>query len=253
MLLVLFFAGLGSVAGTLAEAAGEQEAPAEPMPELIWPNERSEHSRALFVDTEHALLPSGDFDATHLSEGDRIAIEWHSLEEDEGGCSEGARAVAKDNPEETWSDYGSIAKDSDYVVFSRVTGVKQGFQAHSPGTLVRIEPVEWVKGEDSWVSRFIFFPRADIRVGDRRFCVADPRYPRLPQPGWQVLISYTSADARRNSSLLFVAPSRLITIPASGPVSLPLFLRKRQPAWADKPAEDLREAVIDTLAEGESP
>lgn len=233
------------VAATLAGAQEPKNSPdaMKPMPELIWATDGLERPYPLFVSARRALSSPGVLDAKLFSEASRLTLERDVLSQDFSSCGRGFRILGHYDPQEVWTDFSSILADSDFVVLGQVTGIDRGFWASFPGTLFRVSPERWLKSEDTWSEKYLFIPSMDMKLGEKRVCMEDSRFPELPQMHWSVLVSYQDSHGNRKQPLFFVDPAQIIVFSPSGDVSLPQFLEQRQPDWLEKNGEQLIDEI----------
>ena len=213
------------------------------MPQLLWATDKEASPYPLFVSADRALNSEGRFDEELFSEASRLTLERDVLNRDFSSCGKGFRILGHFDPQDSWTGLPSILADSDYVVVGRVSGIEKGFWFSFPGTVFRITPERWLKSRDRWLEKFLFIPSVDMKLGEKRVCMDDARFPELPESDWQVVVSYKDSPGNRNSPLFFVDPAQIIVISESGRVSLPKFLADREPEWNQKSGGDIVEEI----------
>ena len=86
--------------------------------------------------------------------------------------------------------FEETVREADWVFVGEITGKAGGFMQHQPGTLLRIEPQEVLRGPlDRTYPHYFFVPAGHIRVGDMALCVTDPVYTVVPKVGTRVLLT----------------------------------------------------------------
>ena len=220
-------------------------AQAQEMPQVGYypdlPNERPH-----WVAAEEALGEDGRWDPTYFDEGVRSRLRRLLSREPRGsdGCIEkrneipGLRADAIKNLE-------LLSQREGWIFLAEVTGLTAGFQGGEPGTLIRIEPRQILKGpSDRLYPHYVFFPVGTVPVGNKSLCVTDLRYPELAKVGESMLLFVPMISANQGE-FLFGADSMAITFPDGGGASLPLRYRESD---SDKSGTSVEELVTFTAA-----
>jgi hypothetical protein len=75
------------------------------------------------------------------------------------------------------------------ILHAKATDFRYGFKGTTPGRLVRLEPLELLKGNEALLDEyFVFYPVGTFQVGDHKICKTDYRYPAVPEPGDEVVL-----------------------------------------------------------------
>ena len=143
-----------------------------------------------------------------------------------GGTERGEECLQIENkiPESPVPGKETLAdqtRASDWIFFAEVTGRIPGFRSVRPGTLLRIEPTQVLKGPvDRNFPHYVFLPVGEVPLGKRRLCVEDVRFPELPELGEQVLL-YLPLNAFTEGEFLFGDDGMMVTFPREQGASLP--------------------------------
>jgi hypothetical protein len=130
------------------------------------------------------------------------------------------------------SDLDTALREAHFVLHARVTGAAGGFQASTPGTLLRLSPLRVARGTTTTKGPFyVFVPLGRVRVGNKVICKNDPEYAGLPEPGDEVLILSAPPGNEYNNQLDLETPGDLIVI-HSGKL---LFPKMYQESLANDP------------------
>jgi hypothetical protein len=231
-----------------AEDASGQAAGSAPMPDLFWATDGFPREYPLFISAENALLPSGELNLALFGEAAQFEMQADVLDATFEDCH-GAYRMREMGLKISRRDFKAIAADADFIVLGKVTGISQGFWISTPGTVLRIEPVRWLKSGDSWAERYLFFPVVEMEFGGKTICFQSEHYPVLPELGWQVLVSYNNADKNRDEPVLRVDSAQIIVFPPEGPASLAKHLREQEPDWAGRSGSALLNDIQALLEE----
>ncbi len=154
-------------------------------------------------------------------------------------------------------DRGSLeeaAKSSRLVILGRVTEKAFGLEAYIPGQLLRVVPLETLKGQPRNVpAYFVFMPVGNFKIGTVPICATDKRYPDPPQVGDEVLLFVPDGpnwQAKQSEPFLeLLDDGGIVTLHADSTVSLPArFAKAGAPRL--KP-EDVLSRVRGAVVQGE--
>jgi hypothetical protein len=75
------------------------------------------------------------------------------------------------------------------ILHATVTDFTYGFKGTTPGRLLRLEPLDVLKGRETPLDDyFVFYPVGTFEVGDHKICKTDFRYPEIPEPGDEIVL-----------------------------------------------------------------
>lgn len=221
-------------------AAGGGRAEAEPMPEVL----HTEFDRSIgieaprWVSLEAAVGADGELIEERFHPNALVSLRSLLARPAEHGCiRQGAIYDDLVNPPD-WTTVAKLVRNSALLVRGKVTGTAFGFQGGMPGQLIRLEPIEYLRGDSQPVESFYFFvPVGTFGIGGKVICKTDPRYAEVPDVGDEVLVA---EQHRRRPAESFIhthlAPG-LVTLHHDGTLSLPQAFR----------GEDAPRSVVDLL------
>jgi hypothetical protein len=114
------------------------------------------------------------------------------------------------------------ARNVPFALHGRVTGRSYGFNESVPGQLLRLEPIELLKGEPENIAEYyVFFPVGDFAIGDHRICKSDNRLPETPEVGDELLVTDPWRVTKDDRFIETWGIQGLIVIDDDGTVHLP--------------------------------
>ncbi len=237
LLAVLLLALLTSSPGATQTGATETGATdGSTIPEFLWePAIDDPNAFPRFVRLDRALDANGSLDAAVFEEA-FISLNRYLFESDPGEpCIRAGLISIHDSPAPTWVDYQSVVDNYPNLVVAKVAAQGHGFFWGSPGTLLRLEQDQILKGDDRWDSKYLFFGAGEMNLGDRRICVSHTRYPELPEIHDRILVAHHSTA----QPWLSTSGSALIVLNGNGQVSPSPWLDQKHPEWRGQPSSVL--------------
>lgn len=144
-------------------------------------------------------------------------------------------------------DRSSLRKSvhhSELVLQARVTAKEFGFHHYLPGQLLRVEPVETLRGKVFLDHYYIFLPMGEFSAGPHKFCKVDSRYPTEPRVGDGVLLMIPSTFSTEEQYLELQEASSIVVLQSDGGVSFPsLFKSEANIGGKEKILSELREIL----------
>ena len=122
-----------------------------------------------------------------------------------------------------------LVQNSRYIFSASVANLRQGFYFGTPGTLIALDPEEWLKRETENVDErplYVFFPQATIKTPRGTIC-ARP-WPRVPMPaiGDEVLIFAYSPPIGRDARVFELRPDKQMSFEGRSGAYVPEALRQ---------------------------
>ncbi|MEM1204045.1 MAG: hypothetical protein AAGN66_12525 [Acidobacteriota bacterium] len=184
-----------------------------------------------FVSGEKAFLASGELDEAILGFTDREML-GHALSRplNEDGCVEVTFLSSTEEPPGTWWEGGvpAAVEESRRVLLGTVTGRAYGFGDGRPGTLLRLDIDEVLKGfHPAGKVGYVFFPVGEFEAGGRKLCPKNPRFGALPELGDRLLlllrgVHYEGEQLLMGSGL----PASMLTLSKGRVSALPKLWRE---------------------------
>ena len=139
---------------------------------------------------------------------------------DQAECS----TIALSDSTVTYSLQERVAKAS-WVSRVVVVGRRGGFYKDIPGTLLRLDTVEDLKGQAPSFARFFFVPSGRLSVAGKMFCVEGRGYAPLAEEG-EELVLFLDAPLHEEQSVFNIDPSQLVLLESeTGEAVLPETIR----------------------------
>ncbi len=199
---------------------------AAPMPDYL--EVPGVYERPIFVAADVALLPNGQVNRVYSPEDASAAgLEDLLARKQVGGCVlvEMTGDGLSQSPG-SHQDFASAIRTTDNMVEALVSGTRLGFTFERPGTLVRLEIVEVLKGSAPAETKYIHFPVGDLEVGGTRICARSSSWGELPRIGDRVILLFDGHKHNQTVPVLAIAPSGVLTIRDGRIVGLPALYRK---------------------------
>ena len=240
---ILLFASFFTLGMSVPTEASPSDSHNEEMPLFVWaPEDSGLEGRPIFVAAEKTLLPNGEVDPQLLNEN---AVSWIEQEYLSSDPEEPCRSMhlADDHlntSEPSWQDFASITADADFIAVVRVTGIRDGFFAHGVGgSLIRLKPMQWLKGHADWQLKYLFIQVGDLQLGNRNFCLSHGQHSTMPEVGDRLVVSYEDKSVNRTYPLIYTSAPNIITLQGNGQASLPPWVRQKHPDWVGKPSASI--------------
>lgn len=193
-----------------------------------------------FVRADSIAQSGREIDPSLFSESDIRTLNIYSTLPEEKGCVR-LGPVLRDYPNEApFSSLQEATHKARLVLVGSVTARAGGFSGSEAGTLLEIEPKEFIKGsvrrpESSY---YVFFPAGNFTFQGRPYCATNPQFPEIPNVGDQVLVFVRAPESFEGSFLAIYHGTDIVVMGRDGIVrsSLSLGVAKRS-----KSIEVLRE------------
>lgn len=140
-------------------------------------------------------------------------------------------------------DLSDVIGDSQWVFVGRITGAADGLSDEAvPLTLLRVLPLQVLKGPNWTWEHFLTVPCGDLRVGGKRLCADQAAYPPSLRVGDRVLVLTDThypdgtllPDIRLSSYLAAMNPARVLPIEGSSLRLSPAFASHQDLSWANE-------------------
>lgn len=207
----------------------------------------------IFVAADRVLLPDGSVDPSMFRPGEIENIRYElDLQPSDGGCVD---MMSSDQlpPNGGHPRLSEVIRDKENTVLTEVTGRIYGYFGFVPGTLLRVETREVLKGKANRETYFIHFPEGAFEVGDRRICRTTLGFPSPPELGDRVLLLYYNIEAWAKTSFLNVRATDVVVLPQSGPIRFSSFFtsdfEKSDPVGSDRFLDFARTQLTQDLSE----
>jgi hypothetical protein len=206
-------------AATLAVAGGDS------MPQVLYTSQ-PEFEHPIWVAAEAALAPDGTVNEELFGQS-ASTLESHLAMEPTDGCirltefysQPGIGPPSRESVE-------LAARNVAFALHGRITGKAYGFYYSTPGQLLRLEPIELLKGgPESHAVYYVFFPVGTFSVGDYDICKTDDRYPEPPEIGDELLVTDPWRTRKDDSFVNTWGPKGVIAIESDGTVHLPKWVK----------------------------
>lgn len=187
------------------------------LPSTILSSDRTEY---LWVDSQSAVLPSGDVNTKLFSDHAAAMVSGYLSTPAKDGCIEiGAvmRDYAGTSPIGTLKE---LRDSASIVVAGVVKSRASGFYTGIPGQLILIETTSVVRDErkgEQIAQFFLFIPVGDFSVGERTICKSDYRYATAPAIGDRVLILSRDPIGENSDVLHLTDPAQLVVLKGGKP------------------------------------
>lgn len=242
----LHLPGLASVIFLLilsvpATAAPPSDQEGQAIPEFLWwpPELVSVNEPPVFVRLDRALKADGTPD-TALFDGAYLRTLNEILDgESAAPCLRTTFTDVVNSHDHSWVGYRSIVETYPNIVIARVTALGHGLFKAMPGTLLRLEAVDPLKGTDRWDHKFLFFQKGQMDLGPYHLCPSDDRLPDLPEVGDRLIVAYHRSDFPWLEPLA----STLVVLKRSGQVDASAWLRRAEPRWRGESTNTVLEEV----------
>lgn len=146
-----------------------------------------EDDRPIFIRGDLVVLDSGRVHPHTPLRASAQSMEWRLKEFDRLGCTPWYHSALDQAPLDQKNLSDGLERAA-VVVLGTVTGRLQGFRDTLPGTAVRFDIDEVLKGRVVGTERFFFFPISDFQAGPYHVCIDSESYPPLPDLGSQILV-----------------------------------------------------------------
>jgi len=208
-------------AATLAVAGGDS------MPQVLY-STRPEIEYPVWVAAEAALDPDGKVTRKLFAEWAANTIDSMFITiEPVDGCIPVTAAYEQFGVAPPRRDtIRAAARNVAFALHGRVTGKSYGFHEGFPGQLLRLEPIELLKGEpENLAEYYVFYPVGDFDVGDFRICKSDNRLPEPPEIGDELLVTDPWRVTKDDRFIETWGVEGVIVIENDGTVHLPKQVR----------------------------
>lgn len=216
-LLALSLALIGAVAPLSAS-----DMPATYTADLPW----YDQSKPTWVAAEVAFRADGSLDPAlfHVSTADSLARNLDRPLKERATCVQyGEYRLSRTMPPDR-STFEKAVGNSELVLLARVGEMGYGFYFGVPGQLVRLEPVEYLKGQGKTrvAFHYFFYPAGTFDAGPYRICKTDEDLPASPiEAGDEVLLLIEELgdrqepflDLKSDETFLIVKPTGLVSVP----------------------------------------
>lgn len=192
-----------------------------------------------FVAARRILLPSGKFDKTLLSDRDIEYLRTFLAMKAKNGCVEVDWISSVEDPGPMTLD--KLVRERQHIVIGRVTGLSPGFEHGLPGTLLRIQSEEILKGGAIPGAVFAFYPQGEMWIDDAKLCRSNPQWGPMPDLAEHVLLAYNDVPWCQTAKIVRVGPEGIFALREGRPVELSLFYQNdgSAPAKSATPLEFL--------------
>jgi hypothetical protein len=178
----------------------------------------------VWVDEKNMVTPSGDLNTKLIAPSQLFLMRSYLSSLPQKGCipvGESFEDFADLPPRRTVEE---ATANSRLAILGTVTTEAPGFSGAIPGQLLRVEPIEVLKGHARNVDAYyVFFPVGQVTLGKTKLCKSDSRYPEAPQVGDSLIIfALDLSPWNENEPFLeTLDEGSFITIRRGGRVSLP--------------------------------
>jgi hypothetical protein len=211
------FLWLGLVtAATLAVAGGGS------MPQVLY-NNQPEFEFPIWVAAEAVLDPDGTVNQRFFKPSQASTIARHLAIEPTDGCIRMTKAFIQPGMTPPSRETVELAaRNVAFALHGRVTGKAYGFHGIIAGQLLRLEPIELLKGEaENHAVYYVFYPVGTFSVGAHTICKTDDRYPEPPEIGDELLVTDPWRTRKDESFIETWGAEGIIVIDSDGTVHLP--------------------------------
>ena len=208
------------LARPLASQQQPDAAPSE-IPDVVY--QHPEESPPLWVRMDQAITPSGKLTEL-VRESDLEAIARWLVET--APALEDCIDLPPSSHQgiEAHQTLDHMVAWADGIIVGRVTDSGRGFYYGIPGTLLQIEPVEWLRAPSNVRQRddyFIFVGAGVFEIGDDPVCVYGSDWADLPEKGEEVIAFFERQWGPDGRFLWTSYGAGIVTLRADGRVSVP--------------------------------
>lgn len=196
----------------------------DPMPSLV---RHPDFRKPVFVGAHRVLTKDGKVVRRLFRRGNARLIEQSLAKDPTGGCVELDLSSSSDYRDPRGQSLARSVSESDNVLVGTVTGLVAGFLETRPGTLVRFETREVLKGK-ARAKHFVFFPAGDFRVGQVDICARSSYFPETPHLGDGLLVLFDDSRLSERTDIIFVRSSDVVSF-HRGSAKLPMFFQEASP------------------------
>lgn len=217
--------GTGDLLGQPAESKLEKRVRGStPMPRSLPSTDPT--MPPVFVAADRVLQSDGSVDASMFRPGQVGTIQQHlDKEPSNDGCIRLDMMSSEHLPQNGGRPpIAEVISRSGNAVVAEVTGRIYGYTGSVPGTLLRVETQEVLRGWANRESSFIHFPEGSFEVGDRRICYTTLGFPSPPEIGDRVLLLYDDIEFSTRTEVLNVRATDVVVLPQSGAVRFSSYL-----------------------------
>jgi hypothetical protein len=192
----------------------------------------------VWVDEKSMVTPSGELRTDLIAPSELAFLRDYLATPPQNGCIP-VGPFYDDMPLPPRRSIEESATHSRLVILGTVTASAPGFSGATPGQLLRVLPLEVLKGQPRGVAAYdVFFPVGRVKLGKVDLCKTDPRYPEAPRVGDRVVVFAPDTFPWKEDEA-FLEPlddAGWITIHSGGSVSLPS--RFRSPETKSKSVQE---------------
>lgn len=202
---------------------------------------------ATFVRADQVLTPSGEVDASLFAEHDARTIRTYTTLPEEKGCVQ-LRGVMRSHPPN--DDVTAATRNARLVLLATVVANAPGFSGAEAGTLLELEPAEYLKGRRREIETplFAFFPVGSFSLHGKTYCATHPDYPALPSAGDRLLLFIRDPDSFPFSFLPIYDATDVIVLTKDSTVVLPRRFAVNS-AFKPRSVTELLKAVRSTIGD----
>ena len=177
----------------------------------------------VWVDEKSMVTPAGELRTDIIAPSELVLLRDSLATPPQNGCI----PVGPVYEDMALPPRGSIEEGTTHsrlVLLGTVIASAPGFSGAMPGQLLRVLPLEVLKGQPRGVASYnVFFPVGRVKLGKVDLCKTDPRYPEMPRIGDRVVVFAPDTFPWKEDET-FLEPfddAGWITIHPGGSVSLP--------------------------------
>jgi hypothetical protein len=143
----------------------------------------------VWIDQADMVTTSGGLNTALLPASEIFFIQGYLSSPPKNGCIPVGTFFEDFNGFPPRRNLEEATASSRLTVLGTVTDAAPGFSGATPGQLLRVEPIEILKGHARKVDAYyVFFPVGQVTLGKVKLCKTDPRYPEAPRVGDNVVL-----------------------------------------------------------------